>query len=368
MVATATPSAELAPGRVGPSTAGVPGDGRTADWSRRRLLRGVALVGLGAGGAALLAACGGTRPAGRGPSGVARVGFLSGNVAPGSPETEAFRQGLRALGYVEGRNVAIEYRFTERDDLLPQRAAELIGQRVDVIVAAGTPATQAAKRATDTVPIVGAATGDPVNTGLVASLAHPGGNVTGVRSSIQGLNAKRLEFLKEAFPAIERVAVLGNPGNPVVALQFVELEEAAPQLGLRVGRLEVRAAEDFAAVFAAAAEQPPDGFVGLFDGLTLSHRADIVGFAARNRLPAIYATRDFVDVGGLMTYSPSFPDMYRRAATYVDKIMKGARPADLPVERPRRFSLIVNQGALNALGATLPLAVRVQADEVIGVS
>jgi putative tryptophan/tyrosine transport system substrate-binding protein len=208
----------------------------------------------------------------------------------------------------------------------------------------------------------------PVTLGLVDSLAHPGGNVTGVRSSIQGLNAKRLEFLKEAFPAIERVAVLGNPGNPVVALQFVELEEAAPQLGLRVGRLEVRAAEDFAAVFAAAAEQPPDGFVGLFDGLTLSHRADIVGFAARNRLPAIYATRDFVDVGGLMTYSPSFPDMYRRAATYVDKIMKGARPADLPVERPRRFSLIVNQGSLNALGATLPLAVRVQADEVIGVS
>ena len=357
------PAASLDDPAQAPTGAARPG----SEWSRRRLLQAAGLAGLGAVGGPLLAACSGAQASGRGPAGLARVGFLSGNVAPGSPETEAFRQGLRALGYVEGRTVAVEYRFSERDDQLPQRAAELVARRPAVIVSAGTPATQAARNATSTIPIIGAATGDPVNTGLVASLAHPGGNVTGVRSSIYGLNAKRLEFLKAAFPAIERVVVLGNTGNPVVALQFVELEEAAPALGLRVERLEVRAAADFAPVFAAAAEQPPDGFVGLFDGLTLSHRVEIVSFAARNRLPAIYATRDFVDVGGLMTYSPSFPDMYRRAATYVDKIMRGARVADLPVERPRRFSLVINQGALDALGATIPLSVRVQADEVIGV-
>ncbi|HEY7064651.1 MAG TPA: ABC transporter substrate-binding protein [Chloroflexota bacterium] len=314
-------------------------------WTRRRLLRAAGTARLGLGGAALLAACGAARPTGQQPRHLARIGFLSGNVAPGSPETEAFRQGLRALGYVEGRNAAIEWRFAERDDQLPQRAAELVGLRLAALVTAGTPATQAAKQATSTIPIVAAAIGDPANTGLVASIARPGGSVTGVRSSMQGLNAKRLEFLNESFPAIERVAVLGNPANPVVALQFVELEEAAPQVGVTVERLEVRAADEFAPAFARAEADRPDGLVGLFDGLTLSHRGEIVAFAAHARLPAIYALRDFVDAGGLMTYSPKFPDMYRRAATYVDKILKGARPADLPVERPRRFSLVVNMGS-----------------------
>jgi putative tryptophan/tyrosine transport system substrate-binding protein len=227
------------------------------------------------------------------------------------------------------------------------------------------PATQAAKSATAAIPIVGTALGDPVATGLVSSLARPGGNVTGVRSSIGGLNAKRLELLKEAFPQIERVAVIGNPTNPVVALQFAELEEAGPALGVRVERLEARSVNDFATMFASAMRRLPDAVVGLLDALMLSNRRRVVEFAAGNGLPSIYSTRDFVEVGGLMTYSPSFPDMYRRSATYVDKILKGARPGDLPMERPRRFRLVLNMDAARALGVTIPLAVRVQTDEII---
>jgi putative tryptophan/tyrosine transport system substrate-binding protein len=323
------------------------------------------VTGLGLGSGALLAACGSASGAARPSARGARVGFLSGNVQRDSPETEALRHGLRALGYVEGRSLTIDWRFAAQDADLPALAAQLVGARPDVIVSAGTPATQAAKAATTTIPVVGSALGDPVATGLVESLARPGGNVTGVRSSIQGLNAKRLEILKDAFPAVSRVVVIGNPSNPVVALQFVELEEAAPRIGVRVERMEVRSVNDFATVFATAIRDLPDAVVGLLDGLMLSNRRRVVEFAASNRLPSIYATRDFVDAGGLMTYSPSFPDMYGRAATYVDKILRGARPAELPVERPRRFRLVVNMDAARALGVTIPLAVRVQIDEII---
>jgi putative tryptophan/tyrosine transport system substrate-binding protein len=338
--------------------------GEARGWSRRRFVQAVA-AGVGLGSSALLAGCGGEAAAARQSAGMARVVFLSGNVGRTSPEAEAFRQAMRGLGYVEGRNLTIQWHFAAEDAALPALAAEIVQTAPDAIVAAGTPATQAAKSATAAIPIVGTALGDPVATGLVSSLARPGGNVTGVRSSIGGLNAKRLELLKEAFPQIERVAVIGNPTNPVVALQFAELEEAGPALGVRVERLEARSVNDFATMFASAMRRLPDAVVGLLDALMLSNRRRVVEFAAGNGLPSIYSTRDFVEVGGLMTYSPSFPDMYRRSATYVDKILKGARPGDLPMERPRRFRLVLNMDAARALGVTIPLAVRVQTDEII---
>jgi putative ABC transport system substrate-binding protein len=299
---------------------------------------------------------------------VHRIGRLS----PGLPETnpglEAFRQGLRELGYVEGQNLVIEYRYAEgRDDRLADLAAELVRLKMEVIVAiGGTTATRAVQHATRTIPIVMAGGSDPVGEGLVASLARPGGNTTGFSNQTVELPGKRLEILKETVPQSARVAVLANPANPNHASAMHNLTGAAQALGLHLHVVELRRPDELDAAFAAMTRAGADAlFVQgeplLLDGL----RGRIVDHAATSRLPAMYSWRMYVEAGGLMAYGPSLPDMHRRTAAYVDKILKGAKPADLPVEQPTKFELVINLKTAQALGLTIPPTVLFQADEVI---
>jgi putative ABC transport system substrate-binding protein len=297
---------------------------------------------------------------------VYRIGYLG----PGSGSTlpaalDAFRQQLRQLGYVEGQNLTIEYRWAaDNDEQLPRLAADLVRLKVDVIVVEGhTPAIQAAKNATSTIPIVMGVSGDPVKMGLVASLARPGGNVTGL--SILTLAPKRLELLKEAIPKLKHVAVLWNAANPVKVLDWRETQAAARALGLKLQSLEVRGPTDFQGAFDYATRDPADALVVFGDGLINSHRRQILDFAATRQLPAMYPYREFVDEGGLMSYAPSFTDLFRRAAVYVDRILKGAKPADLPVERPEKFELVINLKTAKALGQTIPQSLLLRADQVI---
>jgi putative ABC transport system substrate-binding protein len=280
---------------------------------------------------------------------------------------DAFRQQLRQLGYVEGQNLVIEYRWAaDRDDQLPRLAADLVQLKVDVIVVEGhTPAIQAAKQATSTIPIVMAVSGDPVNTGLVESLARPGGNVTGLSLLTPDLAPKRLELLKEAVPTLARVAVLWNAANPVKVLDWHETQAAASALGLQLQSLAVRGPTDFDGAFAATTRDRADALVVLPDGLINSHRKQIVDFAMTSRLPGMYPYREFVAAGGLMSYAPSYVDLFRRAAVYVDRILQGAKPADLPVEQPIKFELVLNLKTAQALGITIPPMLLFQADEVI---
>ncbi len=301
------------------------------------------------------------------PARVARIGFL-GYVSPSATPhlVEAFRRGLRDLGYVEGQNVAIEFRWAEgRLERLPDLAAELVRLKVDVIVAQGTPGPLAAKQATRTIPIVMAAAGDPVGAGLVASLARPGGNVTGLSLQVPELGGKRLQLLQEVVPGVSRVAVLWNAANPYPALVVRETELAARTLGVQLQSLEVRGPDDFETAFQAATRGHAGALITVDDPLTVNQRARIVDFAGKSRLPAMYGVREFVDAGGLMAYGAHVPDMWRRAATYVDKILKGAKPADLPVEQPTRFELVVNMKTAKALGLTIPQSVLIRADQVI---
>ena len=325
--------------------------------SRRLLILGLALVLL----AAPLAAD--AQP----PAKVPRIGFLgSGSPSTHGPFVVAFRQGLRDLGYVEGQNVVIELRWAEgRLERLPDLAAELVGLKVDLILTHATPGVLAAKQATTTIPIVMAAAGDPVGSGFVASLARPGGNITGLSLLTTELAGKRLQLLREVAPRASRVAVLWNAANPVGPLVVRETEAAARTLGVQLQSLEVRGPDDFESAFAAATRGRAGALITVEDPLTLTHRARIVDFAAKSRLPAMYPNREYVDAGGLMSYGTNFADLFRHAATYVDKILKGAKPADLPVEQPTRFELVINLKTAKALGLAFPQSILLRAPEVI---
>jgi putative ABC transport system substrate-binding protein len=303
---------------------------------------------------------------------VPRIGWLSLNrVASPSPHlTEAFRQGLRDLGYVEGRNVVIEYRDAEgKLERLPALAAELVALQVDVIVAGGgTPTALAAKQATKTIPIVFASAGDPVGSGLVTSLARPSGNVTGLSNLAPELVGKRLEQLTQAVPGVSRVAALWQPGGLGERTDkdvLKEAEAAARTLAVRLQLVEARGPADFDRAFSDMTKARAGALTVLPSLMFSSERRRLVDLAAKTRLPAVYPQRDFVDAGGLMSYGPNLADLFRRAATYVDKILKGAKPADLPVEQPTKFELVINLKTAKALGLTIPQSLLGRADEVI---
>jgi putative ABC transport system substrate-binding protein len=294
---------------------------------------------------------------------VYRIGLL--NSAPTS-RVEAFRQSLRELGYVEGQNLVIESRYAEgRGERFPDLAAELVRLKVDVIVAGG-PAVRAAQHATRTIPIVMAGTNDPVGEGFVASLAHPGGNTTGLSLLGAELPGKRLEILKEMVPQNARIAVLANPTNPRYGSVMHNLTVAAQALGLHLHVVEIRRADELDTAFAAMTQARVDALVVVDDGVLLSSSLGgrIVDLAAKGRLPAMYIAKFHVEAGGLMSYGASFPDIWRRAATYVDKILKGAKPADLPIEQPIKFEFAINLKTAKALGITFPPTLLMQADEV----
>ncbi|HEV2055927.1 MAG TPA: ABC transporter substrate-binding protein [Methylomirabilota bacterium] len=303
------------------------------------------------------------------PAKISRIGFLS----PSSPSDppmqhslEVFRHGLGELGYVEGQNIAIESRWAEgKYDRLPGLAAELVRLKVDVIVTAAVPAIRAAKEATSTIPIVMAVVVDPVATGLVASLARPGGNITGLSNMAPELVGKQLQMLKEVVPKASRVAVLWNPANPGNAPQLREAEAAARTLGVRLQPVEARDPNDFDGAFAAMIRQQAGALIVLLDVMFTDHRTRIADLAAKSRLPAVYGLSEHAEAGGLMAYSASRAALFRRAATYVDKILKGAKPADLPVERPTKFELVINLKTAKALGLTIPPSLLVRADRVI---
>ena len=304
------------------------------------------------------------------PKKVPRIGYLSSfDPATESTRSEAIRLALRELGYIEGQNIAIEYRYAEgKRDRFPELAAELVRLKVDIIVVAGgTGQVRAAKNATKTIPIVMFGTGsDPVETGLVESLARPGGNVTGITILNRELGGKRLELLKEAVPKLARVAVLYDP----VPGSVIELKEVLPvvarALQLTIQPWEIRGTDDFDRVFAAMGKQRPDGLNVSSAGLVMNaNRKRIVGFALKSRLPSMYSLREFVDAGGLMSYGADIADSYRRVAYYVDRILKGAKPADLPVEQPTKFDLVINLKTAKQIGLTIPQSMLYRADKVI---
>jgi putative tryptophan/tyrosine transport system substrate-binding protein len=313
-----------------------------------------------AAGALLAAPLAGAQPAGKAP----KVAYLS---ASSASQVEAFRQGLRELGYVEGRNILIEYRWADgRFDRLPALAAELVRLGANVIVAANTPAALAAKNATRTIPIILVTSGDPVGSGLVASLARPGGNVTGLSlMPTLAIAGKQLELLKEAFPTLTHVAVLANPANPPTAGLLKEVELAARSLGLRLRVVQVRESKEFGDAFDTMKRERVAALMVIADPLVSVNRDRIVAFAATNRLPAIYPYRTFVDAGGLMSYGADVADLTRRAATYVDRILKGAKPAELPIEQPTKFELVVNLKTARAIGLTIPQSLMLRADRVL---
>ncbi len=297
-----------------------------------------------------------------------RIGYLSPlSSSRDSTRREGFLQGLREHGYVEGQNVVIEYRFADGNlDRQDELAADLVRLRVDVILAGGgSPTARAAKKATPTIPIVMTNVAEPVANGLVASLAHPGGNVTGLTTLTQDLSGKRLELLKETVPKVARVAVLWNSTIPERAVEFKETESAARALNVRIQSLKVQNADDLDGAFNAAAKGGSHALIVLPDPLTNTYQEQILKFAAKKRLPTMFAQREPVDAGGLMSYSPNYADMFRQAATYVDKIFKGTKPADLPVEQPTKFELIINLKAAKQIGLTIPPNVLARADKVI---
>jgi len=299
---------------------------------------------------------------------VPSVGYL-GNSSPSLEEDllAAFRQGLRELGYTEGQNIIIEYRWAEgRSDRFPDLVSDLVRTKVDAIVTAGTPGALAAKQATKTIPIVMAVAGDAVGTGLVASLARPGGNVTGSTAIVQELEGKRLELLKEVVPKLSRVAFLANPTNPLNPIVLKQTQLAASALRLKLEPIvKVRGIPELEQAFATISSARPDALIMIADRFLLAERARIVEFAEKRRLPTMYPYGEMVRDGGLMSYSPSYPDLLRRAAGYVDKILKGAKAADLPVEQPTKFELVINLKTAKALGLTIPLSVLGQAGQVI---
>jgi len=294
------------------------------------------------------------------------VGFLGQSTPLGESErAAAFAQRLRELGWVEGRTIAIEYRWAEgRNDSLAEIAAEFVRLKVNIIVTGGAPAVIAAKQVTPVVPIVFATVGDPVGVGLVTSLARPGGNITGLSTLTVDLAGKRIDLLREAISSLGRLAIMGNVGNPTIALEFGELQAAARTLGLQVDTLEIRRPQDIASALEAVKGRA-DALYVCQDLLTLGNRQRINTLALGARLPVMHASREQIEAAGLMSYGPNFMDMYRRAGDYVDKILRGAKPADLPVEQPTKFDLVINLITARALGLTIPPTLLARADEVI---
>jgi ABC-type uncharacterized transport system substrate-binding protein len=301
------------------------------------------------------------------PKKIPRIGLLGAASAFAlTSQLDAFRQGLRELGYIEGKNIVVEYRYANANaDRVPELAAELVDLKVDVIVTYQTPSVLALKKASATIPIVFAMLSFPIENGIIASFARPGGNATGLTVLSEVLNGKRLELLKETAPKITRIGVLSNPANPTQPLEWKEIQAAAQGLALKLQSLGVRSAEDFDGVFKAALEDHTQALINLPEALLVTHLKRIVEFAAKNKLPAMYSSPEFVQAGGLMSYSPIITDLWRRAATYVDKILKGAKPADLPVEQPKKFEFIINLKAAKQIGLTIPPNVLARADKVI---
>jgi putative tryptophan/tyrosine transport system substrate-binding protein len=299
------------------------------------------------------------------PKKVARIGFLAPATRTGYQHyTDALLQGLRELGYVEGQNIVIEYRWADGNfERLPQLAADLVRLKVDVIVAPGVQAVRAAKQSTTTIPVIFPTVGDAVASGLVASLARPGGNITGLTILSPELSGKRLELLKEAFPRISHVAVLLDPRQP--PLSFEETQTAGKSLGLKLQFLEVRDAADVESVFSAMSRARADALITLPHPFLQVHQRQILELAARSRVPAMYQTTEWTESGGLMSYGPDLLDNYRRAAVFVDKILKGTKPADLPVEQPTKFEFIINLKTAKQIGLTIPPNVLARADRVI---
>jgi putative ABC transport system substrate-binding protein len=324
--------------------------------SRRRLLTGFVLAWAPLGAAAAQ-----EYKAGK----AYRIGILEAIPATqNAANLDALRKGLRDLGYVEGRNLLIEYRSADgRAERFPALASELVRLKVDLIVTRGTPAARAAKDATGTIPVVMATMGDP--RAIVASFARPGGNITGVTTFSTELTAKRIELLKELIPHLARVALLHNMSNPAVPPEWQETKTAARSLGLQAELLDVRSQGDLGRAFELAVRQHVDALVIGADGLTQLHQQTIVDLVARNRLPAAYPAREFVEAGGLIAYAVNYPDLYFRVASFVDKIFKGAKPGELPVEQPTKFELIINLKTAKALGLTIPPSLLQRADQVI---
>jgi putative tryptophan/tyrosine transport system substrate-binding protein len=298
--------------------------------------------------------------------GIPQIGFLSGGFPSARQNADTFRRGLSDLGYVEGKNIGILYRYGEGNvDRLPQLAAELVRLNVGVILAGGTVAALAAKQATKTIPIVFVNVADPLSVGLVVSLARPGGNMTGMSTINSDLTSKRLGLLKESVPAVSRVALLYNPSDASNVVFLKQLQSSAHGLGLTIRLNEVRVPADFDPAFSSMARDGVNGLTVAAGTLTSTHRRRIVDLALKSRLPAMYGERSFVEVGGLMSYAANFTEQYRRAAVYVAKVLKGTKPADIPVEQPTKFEFVVNLKTAKQIGLTIPQSVLYQADRVI---
>ena len=324
-------------------------------------MRRRAFITLLGGGAAAWPLAARAQQAGKLPT----IGFLGADPSIESKRVAAFVQRLREFGWIDGRNLAIEYRWAEgRNERYAENTAELVRLKVDVIVTVATVPTLAAKQATAVIPIVFAASGDPVGTGLVASLARPGGNVTGLSTQTAETASKRLELLREIVPGLGRLAIMGNVGNPISVLELGEVQAAARALGLEVITSELRRAEDISPAFDALKGRA-DALYVCTDPLVNTHRIRVNTLALAARLPTMHFYREYVEAGGLMSYGPNLPDLLRRAADYVDKILRGAKPGDIPVEQPTKFDLIINLTTAKALGLTIPEPFLLRADEVI---
>jgi len=298
---------------------------------------------------------------------VPRIGFLTlGSSSPRSALEEAFRDGLRQLGYIEGRNINIEYRYAAgRVERLAELAAELVSLKVDLIVASNTQSIDATRRATQTIPIVFPVTFDPVASGFVASLARPGGNLTGLTTLNQEVAGKRIELLKEVMPRLSRVAVVRNPTNSGSLFALKETESAAGHFGMRLQVLEARSAEELDGAIQAAARDRAGALILIPDNVFIRHQERVIDLVVKNRLPTMFAESESVEAGGLMYYGANLADLFRRAAGYVDKILKSAKPADLPVQQPEKFELVINLKAAKKIGLTIPQSVLYKADKVI---
>jgi len=301
------------------------------------------------------------------PTKIPRIGYLSGTSSSfSSARVDALRQGLNELGYFEGKNIVIEYRFADgKPDRLPALAKELVGLKLDVVVATTTASVLAVKKASATIPIVVVSSADPIASGLVASLARPGGNITGLTILAPELSGKRLELLKEVLPKVTRVGVLRNPANPAQEPIWKEIQAGAQELRLRLQFLEVQSSNDLDSAFEAALRERAQALITTPEPLINAHVKRIVDFAAKNRMPAMYAGPEAVDAGGLMSYAPNYADHYRRAGSYVVKILKGAKPPDIPVEQPMKIEFVINLKAAKQIGLTIPPNVLARADKVI---
>jgi putative tryptophan/tyrosine transport system substrate-binding protein len=309
----------------------------------------------------------GSRPLMAQPRQVPRIGFLGNSTeALEANLIGPFREGLRELGYQEGRNIIVEYRWAEGNyERFPSLIADLLASKADVLVTAGTPATLAIKKATTTVPLVMIAVGDPIGTGIVPSLANPGGNITGFTSISPELEAKRIELLKEVVPGLSRIAILWNPANLYQVYSEKEIQAVALVVGLKTLSFGVRTRQEIEDAFAAMNKEKPDALMVLADRLFLHNREPIMKFALENRLPGVHAYRELVEAGGLMSFGPSYADMHRRAAGYVDRILKGTKPANLPIQIPTKFELLLNLKTAKAMNLTIPPTVLARAEEII---